>query len=445
MYPSTRSHYLFLLFSILFLGLTLGLQQHATAAPVTQSDSPLEPPPVNDNFAQATTITLPFSQYVDATWATIEVDEPRPSCAFGEFNNSVWFRFTADTDDLLVLNTYYSVPLLAIYTGDTIDNLSELRCAYGTYSLGLQVYAGTTYYIQLAGDYFGTFTTQFEVYSAPTPTVEIGFSPDMPAKQSSTYFYGYVYDAANMEVVSWSWDFGDGTTATSNYLYHTYAQDGDYTVTLNIVTSDGRTASASRIVSVRTYDVAITQVSRPNSARAGATKPIVISVKNATYSDYVRVELYKSQVGGFEFVGSQRQFVVATPRGKVTKFYMGYTFTDNDAAVGKVVFKAVAYPEHTDYFPADNEFITFATKVNPARIKGANATDDISSAAIDEFAGYNTDTVSNIELSFEEVGVGTIDGLGETENEVSPEDATAQQDAMQPTESFKTYLPVLNR
>lgn len=437
MYHFIRSQRLFLLFCLLFIGFSIGLQHHAVAAPVTQADSPLEPPPANDNFDQATTITLPFSQYVDTTWATLEVGEAHPSCASDEFHNSVWFRFTADVDDTLVLNTWWNVPYLVMYAGDAIDTLQELYCFHGPYLRGLPVSGGTTYYIQLAGDYNNYFATQFEVYSAPDPTVEINYSPDTPAKQSSVYFYGYVYDVADMGVSLWSWDFGDGTTATADYIEHTYAQDGDYTVTLDIVTNDGRTASATRTVSVRTYDVAIIQVSRPNSARAGTTKQIVVSVENASNSDYAWVELYKSQLGGFSFVGSQRQLVVATPSGAVTKFYMGYTFTDDDAAVGKVVFKAVAYPEHYDYFPADNEFITFATKVTPARVRGATDNDVVSGAALDEFADYNTDTMSNVEFSFSEAGMGTVSGLGEL--------VDGQQEAHQPTESFKMYLPAINR
>lgn len=44
------------------------------------------------------------------------------------------------------------------------------------------------------------------------------------------------------EILAWSWDFGDGNTATGEMVTHTYAEAGEYTVTL-CVTDDGRLES----------------------------------------------------------------------------------------------------------------------------------------------------------------------------------------------------------
>ncbi|MCW3985053.1 MAG: PKD domain-containing protein, partial [Candidatus Bathyarchaeota archaeon] len=46
-------------------------------------------------------------------------------------------------------------------------------------------------------------------------------------------------------IVSYFWDFSDGTNATGAIVEHTYADDGNYTVTLTVTDDDGATASTS--------------------------------------------------------------------------------------------------------------------------------------------------------------------------------------------------------
>jgi PKD repeat protein len=46
-------------------------------------------------------------------------------------------------------------------------------------------------------------------------------------------------------IVSYSWDFGDGNTATGVEVDHAYEDDGVYTVTLTVVDDDGATGSAT--------------------------------------------------------------------------------------------------------------------------------------------------------------------------------------------------------
>jgi PKD repeat protein len=51
-------------------------------------------------------------------------------------------------------------------------------------------------------------------------------------------------------VVSWLWTFGDGGTSTAQNPSHTYAADGDYTVTLLVTDNEGATDSVAQTVSV---------------------------------------------------------------------------------------------------------------------------------------------------------------------------------------------------
>ncbi|MDX1565996.1 MAG: PKD domain-containing protein, partial [Phycisphaeraceae bacterium] len=51
-------------------------------------------------------------------------------------------------------------------------------------------------------------------------------------------------------VVSWAWDFGDGTTANQEITSHTYDTPGTYTATLTVTDDDGATDTDSVVVTV---------------------------------------------------------------------------------------------------------------------------------------------------------------------------------------------------
>ncbi len=52
-------------------------------------------------------------------------------------------------------------------------------------------------------------------------------------------------------IVSYAWDFGDGSTATGPIVSHSYAQIGTYTAVLIVTDDDGLTGVAAIIVKVR--------------------------------------------------------------------------------------------------------------------------------------------------------------------------------------------------
>ncbi|PQZ99216.1 hypothetical protein CQ019_16845 [Arthrobacter sp. MYb229] len=52
-------------------------------------------------------------------------------------------------------------------------------------------------------------------------------------------------------LASYEWDFGDGNTAQGIFVNHSYAEDGDYEVTLTVTDNRGATASKTETVSVQ--------------------------------------------------------------------------------------------------------------------------------------------------------------------------------------------------
>lgn len=60
------------------------------------------------------------------------------------------------------------------------------------------------------------------------------------SKNGCTYtFWGEERPNSDIDIVSWAWDFGDGTTGTADDITHTYTEAGDYTVTLYIEDENG--------------------------------------------------------------------------------------------------------------------------------------------------------------------------------------------------------------
>ena len=411
---------LWLLFCLAFLAIPLlshtkGVKaEEATVDAIeqVQAVSPLAPP--NDQFGKATKITsLPFNVNSDLTYASLQKNEPRASCSYNypTFDKSIWYAYTATKNGSLLATlsaNYGSVNSLAIYTGGGLAGLSEARCAiryyyYDTTYLSFAAKAGTTYYFQLA------------LVEGQAGPVSFGLQV-MPPPQVSINYYGYngtsIYDTIQFQAnvndpygggnisYVYTWSFGDGSTATDYYTYHQYAKDGDYTVQLTVTTSDGRSATASTIVAVRTHDVAIVKFARPKTATVGQTKRLVIGVSNTRYPEVVRMNIYKGSPYGNQFIGSWMQDVPVQASG-TTDFYFRYTFTSADAALGKVTLIAVAEIQGVnDALSADNTFITFPIIVTPA---AANAS-EVTASSEDDMSDYDTDTVSNVNSTDAQAG-----------------------------------------
>jgi PKD repeat protein len=237
----------------------------------------------------------------------------------------------------------------AIYTGSSIDTLTQVDC--GT----IAVRAGTTYYIQVAAESLGKGVIDVTMRQPPPPQAGFSFNPSEPNSIDPVEFFDQTFDPGFQDY-SDDWTFGDGSTSSLLNPTHQYAADGDYVVGLSVATLDGRTGSTQQTISVRTHDVAITSVSAPKSAKSGQTRSVLVSVVDRRYPETVDVQLYRMDESGQTLIGDT--FLELTVTTKATTVSFPYTFSAADAASGQITFLAIVDIQgHADAIPADNSRI----------------------------------------------------------------------------------------
>jgi len=328
------------------------------------------PPPPNDLFGNATGIgALPFSDTVDLTAATNEGGEPSPSCAapFGGVSSSAWYRFTPTVTGSISANAFSGgfSNAVAAYTGTSVTSLTEVACGVFSNRATFRAVANTTYFFQVGGLFGQRGPLEFRLDVTPLPVANFFFFPFDASVFDVVQFVDQSFDPGGVGFAPQTWTFGDGMTGSTGNPTHRYAADGDYTVQLTVTTLDGRSAVASQTVHVRTHDVAITRFSVPQTARSGQTKRLEVSINSKRYAETVEVQLFKSVPGGFQQFGSLTQSVPMNPKNGTTDFAFSYTFTADDATIGKVTFRAVAVISGArDALSADNEAIGPPTRVS---------------------------------------------------------------------------------
>ncbi|GEM_PF-4145299 len=96
----------------------------------------------------------------------------------------------------------------------------------------------------------GRTSTTVRVQNNP-PVASFSFDPSDPFEDETVLFYGGdSYDPDGDTIVRWSWDFGDGNTATGEVVEHVYTTPGNFTVTLTVEDERGEEGSTRRTVTV---------------------------------------------------------------------------------------------------------------------------------------------------------------------------------------------------
>lgn len=116
----------------------------------------------------------------------------------------------------------------------------------------------------LAGTYKATLTVTddrgLKATSAPVdiavgvvdlPVADFTFSPSSPVLGDTVFFNAQLSTAApEHQIVSWEWDFGDGSFASGEVASHFYAAAGTYTVVLRVTDNFGLSHTTTKTVTV---------------------------------------------------------------------------------------------------------------------------------------------------------------------------------------------------
>lgn len=328
-------------------------------------------PAPNDAYANAEPVTaLPFASQPDLSVAAAEAGEPDSTCVDDEDQPSVWYTYpAAGPAQSLSARVEGTDATVTVYSGSSPAALTQVACARNNSSRPamFRPNPGTVYAIRVTGAHHGYGTFRFTLQETPPLNPDVDVYPSSPTVFDNVGFSASSWEQIDLPLGG-TWDFGDGTSAPvgTDTVHHRYAADGVYTATLHATSPDGRTATVTRSITVTTHDVGISKFTVPASARQGDSKPINVDVTNTRYAETVTVVLSKRSTDYWAEVGRLTLQVPARATGKV-RFPFAYTFTPDDAASGKVAFRAevqLAYPA-ADALPADNEAISIATTVKP--------------------------------------------------------------------------------
>jgi len=97
-----------------------------------------------------------------------------------------------------------------------------------------------------------TGQTQATIHVSQHPVASFTFTPPDPLVHELVTFDASASTPDGGEIVSYTWDFGDGNITTTNnpIITHAYSSHGTFTVTLNVTDSEGKWDTETRTITV---------------------------------------------------------------------------------------------------------------------------------------------------------------------------------------------------
>jgi PKD repeat protein len=162
--------------------------------------------------------------------------------------------------------------ILILYTWDFGDGstgtgatVSHTYTVAGTYTVTLTVKDN------LAAT--GTATTTATIKANQPPVAHAGSSRNIFVGKDIT-FNGHPSKDPDGTIVSYSWDFGDGSSGSGPLLQHAYSVKGTYTVTLTVTDNKGATGTDS--ITIKVVELPVPAKGSKDEKITGAKKNVVI-------------------------------------------------------------------------------------------------------------------------------------------------------------------------
>ncbi|SDF37851.1 hypothetical protein SAMN05216553_101348 [Lentzea fradiae] len=341
------------------------VQDTRYAGPVTLSLTPV-PRAANDDLAAAADVPLDTDVAGDTGPATVEQDEVEASCDTGS-DRSLWYRYTTGRERVVAAEVTQrsSAASVAVFRK---SDLTEVECRQTSHAPAIfTATPGETYYVRIANSDYDAAALTLRLSDAPgiAPALRY-FSPARPGVFDEIVFEIDPGDPAGRWLAGGEVRFGDGAAAAipavpgTATVSHRYAADGEYDLTVSGYTADGRSGSTTRKFKVETHDVTVADLVAPATATAGSTGDVTVSVSTTRYDEDIVVELLRRLPTGYWTVVGTADGHVAKNGTTVVPFT--YTYTGEDAAIGKATLKArVRLASGDDNNPADNERVAETT------------------------------------------------------------------------------------
>lgn len=249
----------------------------ATSAAASATVSPATAPS-NNNFANAKPISSPpYTDSVDLTDATTQVNEPTPCGLAGE---TVWYDFHATANRRYGIDTRGSnlIATIVLYTGTSLSTLNEVECRSHDHGdaadLILNSVAGTTYRIQIGVDSDSQATANRSLVMHFVRLTKP--ANDLPGNARSISGIPYTGTAQDIRAATGTGDPPDNCTFKSKTVWYRYTSTktqvlsadnllGDFSATiavfrgsgLSFVTCGPDNIAAFRAVKGKTYYIQI--------------------------------------------------------------------------------------------------------------------------------------------------------------------------------------------
>jgi PKD repeat protein len=122
--------------------------------------------------------------------------------------------------------------------------------------------------------------TQTQITVIDYPRTDFSYSPTTPLVYENVTFDASASEPNGGSIMSYQWDFGDDTADNGETVTHAYSEVGNYEVVLNTTDSEGLWNTKTKTVNVYIHNIAVTDLTSPNTIKIGQQISLNITVVN---------------------------------------------------------------------------------------------------------------------------------------------------------------------